>query len=108
MRTFAGIPEELGKLENAAVVIIPVPYDGTSTYGKGADKGFEALMDASENMELYDIETNSEVYEKGIFVAPAVKEDKSPELMCDARSEERRVGKECRCGWWRSQKKIKL
>ncbi|RFC53149.1 agmatinase [Brumimicrobium aurantiacum] len=84
MRTFAGIPEELGKLENAAVVIIPVPYDGTSTYGKGADIGFEALMDASENMELYDIETNTVVYEKGIFITSAVTEESSPEAMCEA------------------------
>lgn len=83
MRTFAGIPQEFAEFENAEVVIIPVPYDGTSTYGKGADKGFEAMMDAAENMELYDIETGTEVYKKGIYVAPAVKEDSSPEAMCD-------------------------
>lgn len=83
MRTFADIPEEFGEFDQAKVVIIPVPYDGTSTYGKGADKGFEAMLDASENMELYDIETNTEVYTEGIYLAPAVTEDASPESMCD-------------------------
>src|SRR5699024_863831 len=71
-----------GKLDDAAVVIIPVPYDGTSTYGKGADKGCQAMLDAAENMELYDIETNTEVYRNGIHLSSAIVEDRSPELMC--------------------------
>ena len=81
MRTFAGIPEEYGKYEDASVVVIPVPYDGTSTYGKGADKGPEAIFDAAENMELYDIETNYEVYKNGIFIAPKLFGYTSPETM---------------------------
>ncbi|PWL31459.1 MAG: agmatinase [Fluviicola sp. XM-24bin1] len=81
MRTFAGIPEEYGQYEDASVVIIPVPYDGTSTYGKGADKGPEAIFDAAENMELYDIETNNEVYKNGIFIAPTLFGHTSPETM---------------------------
>ena len=84
MRDYAGISVENGTLEKAAAVLIPVPYDGTSTYGKGADKGPDAIFDASENMEIYDIETESEVYRKGIHIAPAVTEDESPEKMCDA------------------------
>ena len=84
MRTFAGIPAEYAQEETAEVVLIPVPYDGTSTYGKGADKGPEAIFDAAENMELYDIETNSEVYKEGIYLAPEVTEDSSPEAMCEA------------------------
>jgi len=81
MRTFAGIPEEYGQYEDASVVVIPVPYDGTSTYGKGADKGPEAIFDAAENMELYDIETKSEAYKNGIFIASALYGYASPESM---------------------------
>lgn len=81
MRTFAGIPEEYGQYEDASVVVVPVPYDGTSTYGKGADKGPEAIFDAAENMELYDIETKSEVYKNGIFIAPQLFGYASPESM---------------------------
>ncbi len=83
-KTYAGIPEELAKLEQAKIVLIPVPYDGTSTWQKGADKGPEAFLDASENMELYDIETDSEVYQQGVFLADAITENSSPEAMVDA------------------------
>jgi agmatinase len=83
-RTYAGIPEEFAKLENAKIVLIPVPYDGTSTWQKGADKGPEAFLQASENMELYDIETDTEVYQQGVFLADAVTENASPEAMVDA------------------------
>ncbi len=60
-KTYAGIQEKYAKLEHAKIVLIPVPYDGTSTWQKGADKGPKAFLEASENMELYDIETDSEV-----------------------------------------------
>ena len=78
---YAGIPDKFAQLETAKVVLIPVPYDGTSTWGKGADRGPEAFLTASENMELYDIETASEVYEQGIYLAVAVIGNKSPEDM---------------------------
>ena len=81
---YAGIPDKFAQLETAKVVLIPVPYDGTSTWGKGADRGPEAFLTASENMELYDIETASEVYEQGIYLAVAVIGNKSPEDMVNA------------------------
>lgn len=81
---YAGIPDEFAQLEKAKVVLIPVPYDGTSTWGKGADKGPEAFLKASENMELYDIETDTEVYQQGVFLADFVEEDSSPEAMVAA------------------------
>ncbi|NVK51334.1 MAG: agmatinase [Flavobacteriaceae bacterium] len=83
-RNYAGIPDQYAKLETAKVVLIPVPYDGTSTWQKGADKGPEAFLNASENMELYDIETDSEVYKEGVYLAPAVTEASSPEAMVEA------------------------
>lgn len=83
-KTYAGIPEALAKLEQAKIVLIPVPYDGTSTWQKGADKGPEAFLNASENMELYDIETDTEVYKQGVYLADAVTENSSPEAMVDA------------------------
>lgn len=84
VRTYADIPEKYGELTSAKVVLIPVPYDGTSTWQKGADKGPEAFLEASENMELFDIETNSEVYKEGVFLAAPVTENSSPEAMVDA------------------------
>ncbi len=83
-KNYAGIPDQYAKLENAQIVLIPVPYDGTSTWQKGADKGPDAFLEASENMELYDIETNTEVYKQGIYLADAVTEKSSPEAMVEA------------------------
>ncbi|GGE41686.1 agmatinase [Psychroflexus planctonicus] len=80
---YAGIPDKYARLDDAQVVLIPVPYDGTSSWGKGADKGPDAFLHASENMELYDIETKSEVYKKGVYLAPAVSENSSPEKMVE-------------------------
>lgn len=81
MQTFAGIPEEFAQLEKSRVVLIPVPYDGTSTWGKGADRGPAAFLDAAENMELYDIETDSEVYKVGIHLTAPIAERSSPEAL---------------------------
>lgn len=82
--TYAGIPQKYAVLETSKIVLIPVPYDGTSTWQKGADKGPEAFLDASENMELYDIETQTEVYKQGVYLADAITENSSPEAMVDA------------------------
>lgn len=85
MRTknYAGIPDAFAQQEKAKIVLIPVPYDGTSTWGKGADKGPKAFLEASENMELYDIETRSEVYRQGVYLADAITEKNSPEAVVD-------------------------
>ncbi|MEL4308676.1 agmatinase [Joostella sp. CR20] len=81
---YAGIPEKYARLDDAQVVLIPVPYDGTSTWQKGADKGPKAFLEASENMELFDIETRSEPYKKGVYLAPPVTENSTPEKMVEA------------------------
>lgn len=80
-KTYAGIPEEYSGYKNAKVVILPVPYDGTSTWGKGADKGPQAFLDASENMEIYDLESDTEVHKHGIWLSQALNCDKNPEIM---------------------------
>lgn len=79
--TFAGIEPALADRNTAQVWLQSIPYDGTSTWGKGADRGFDAFMDAAANMELYDIETDAEVYEQGVHLLPALKDFASPEDM---------------------------
>ncbi|TLP76997.1 agmatinase [Maribacter sp. ACAM166] len=80
-KNYAGISDEFAQLEKSKIILIPVPYDGTSTWGKGSDKGPEAFLEASENMELYDIETDSEVYKQGIHLTEPITENSSPEAM---------------------------
>lgn len=79
MSTFAGIEEEFAAYDKAEILLQSIPYDGTSTWGKGADNGFQSFLEAAENMELYDIETDTEVYKRGIHMLPQINENKSPE-----------------------------
>ena len=81
MRDFGDFAPEYTDYTTASVAILPVPYDGTSTWIKGADKGPEALLEASFNLEFYDIETNTEVYRRGITTLNPVTENTSPEAM---------------------------
>ncbi len=68
----------------SGIVILPVPYDETSTYIKGADKGPAAILEASPNLEFFDVETMSEAHLHGIFTADPITEKDSPEKLTEA------------------------
>ncbi len=78
---YAGLPDPYGSEAFAKIVILPVPFDKTSTYQKGSDKGPEALIEASRNLELYDIETDSQVYLKGIHTDKPIYAETSEEML---------------------------
>lgn len=80
-RTYADIPDEYAIFEKAKVVLLPVPYDGTSTWGKGADNGPEAFLEASANMEIYDLESDTEVYRQGVWLDEPLDCESDPKLM---------------------------
>jgi len=64
---FGGIAEEeFSSFERARMLVWPISYEGTVSYGTGTGRGAEAVIDASRNMELYDEETDAEVYKLGI------------------------------------------
>jgi agmatinase len=65
-KRFGLFPDQHALKDNSRIVILPVPFDLTSTWMKGADKGPDAVFDASLYLELYDIETGTEVYTRGI------------------------------------------
>jgi len=81
---FGDLPEEYSTLKKSEVVILPVPYDATSTWIKGADYGPAAIIEASSHMELYDIETDSQVYRKGIYTAEPINVGSHPDDMVQA------------------------
>lgn len=85
---FADLPRKYSEYDQSKVVILPVPYDNTSTWMKGADLGPQAILEASAHLELYDIETDSEVYRQGICTLPPVA---CPSLPEDMIAEVRRV-----------------
>ncbi|MBN2352224.1 MAG: agmatinase [Spirochaetales bacterium] len=78
---FLGLAPEDGAPERCRYHILPVPYDGTSTWNKGADKGPAALLAASAQVEYYDIETDSEPCRHGIYTGMARLDVSSPEKM---------------------------
>ena len=66
---FLALPDaELTTLENAKVVIQQIPYEYTSSYISGSDKGPKAMVDASHFVEFYDEEIDQETY-KNIGIA---------------------------------------
>jgi agmatinase len=78
---FAGLDGLFAEWNRARIAILPVPYDKTSTWIKGADKGPLALLEASPMLELYDIETDLEVYREGIYTCRGLAAGSSPEEM---------------------------
>jgi len=70
--SFCGLPTDASAYAQAFAVILPIPFDKSSTWLKGADKGPAAIIEASHYLEFYDIETDSEVYKKGIFTAKPI------------------------------------
>lgn len=67
MEYFLDMDEQYARLENSKYVLLPVAYDGTSTFIKGADKGPQAIIDASDSIELYDVQFEMEPYTAGIY-----------------------------------------
>ncbi len=78
---FGGLEDEFLNYENSKIVVLPVPFDKTSSWIKGSDRGPKAIIEASMNMELYDLETNSEVYKNGIFTAEDILSSGSEEMI---------------------------
>jgi len=83
MEYFLDMPPRFSKVENAQYVLLSVPYDGTSTYIKGAEKGPQAIIDASDSIELYDIQTGIEAYKSGIYTDKYPYAFLSPEKMAE-------------------------
>ncbi len=68
----------------SGIIVLPVPYDETSTWIRGADKGPDAVLNASVNLEFYDVETASEAHLTGIHTVEPVFENGTPEKLVNA------------------------
>ena len=67
---FLGIPEAENALETSRVVVLPVPYERTVSYGVGTRNGPASILEASHYVELYDDELDEEVAKVGIHTLP--------------------------------------
>lgn len=84
---FLGLEGEAIALEAARVVLLPVPYDRTASYGKGTADGPRALLEASTHMELYDDELGVEPCSIGVHTAPPVSGNADPPEVMAAKVE---------------------
>lgn len=78
---FGGLQTEDSQFERSKVVILPVPYEGTSSYRVGTKEGPKAIIEASRNLELFDLELRQELYKIGIHTLPEVEPVNSPKGM---------------------------
>ena len=69
---FLGLPEKDSNFDNSRYIILPVPYDATTTYVPGTRFGPEAIINASRMVELYDEDLEIEPYKEGIYTFPPV------------------------------------
>jgi agmatinase len=72
MLNYFELEEEYSSHENSRVVIVPVPYEATTSYGKGTKNGPSAVLEASQQVELFDDELWVEPFKVGIHTAQAV------------------------------------
>jgi agmatinase len=71
---FLGLEEDHSSYKKSRVVILPVPYERTVSYGGGTGKGPSAILEASHYVEFYDEETRREVHrELGIATLQPLK-----------------------------------
>ena len=72
-RVFAGLEPAYTNIEQAKAVVLPAPYDSTSEWQAGSRHGPQAIIDASQYLELYDLDLDCDVYEVGISTLPEVR-----------------------------------
>ncbi len=66
-------------------MLVPAPYDGTASYGKGARHGPRAIIEASRHLEDFDLELGADPSALGIYTAPdVICEAEGPEAMAAA------------------------
>lgn len=72
MINFADLEGEFSNYESSKAIILPIAYEGTVTYGKGASQGPQAILKASQQLELYDEELRQDTYKIGIHTLDTV------------------------------------
>jgi agmatinase len=78
MIRFLGKENSVSKIEKASTVIIPVPLEYSTSYGKGTARGPDAILNASPYLELYDEELDFEVWKTGVLTTPTIDLNDNP------------------------------
>jgi len=70
--SFLGLEPQYREYESASYVVLPVPYDATTSYRPGARFGPAAILAASQQVETFDDELELEAFSAGIATLPPV------------------------------------
>ncbi len=76
---FLELQEDFSSLDGARFVVLPLPYDGATSWMAGARLGPRAIIEASAQMELWDEETGMEGFRQGIHTLPIVEMPLEPQ-----------------------------
>jgi agmatinase len=87
MNRFLGKENSVDSASDAKTVIIPIPFEFSTSYGKGTSLGPEKIIEASTYLEFYDEELSCETWKSGIFTAPALDVQDEP-ILCLQRIKE--------------------
>ncbi len=74
------LPQGYAAVRDAKFIVVPVPYERTTSYGKGTKNGPDAILRASSQLELWDEETGKEVWKRGIVTLASVNCSRSEKL----------------------------
>jgi agmatinase len=78
---FLGLPPEHSDRATARVLVLPIPYEATTSYVQGTAGGPAAILDASTQVELYDETSRDEPFRGGIHTLPALDTSGDPETV---------------------------
>lgn len=76
---FLGTEYSVNTVDKAAIIILPIPYEFSTSYGKGTKNGPRAIIKASPYLEFYDEQYRIEPWREGIFTAESITPDETPQ-----------------------------
>ena len=80
-KQFGAIPNAFSSADTAKAFVIPVPFEGGHPLFKGAEKGPDAVIEASTFIDLYDIHTDSDAWKVGVHTTESIKERNAEKMM---------------------------
>src|SRR3989304_1555387 len=81
-RNFLGLPSRYSNYAHSRFVVLPIPYDSTTSFQTGTREGPAAIIAASQQVELFDEELEAECHKAGVATLdPLIPNMASPEAM---------------------------
>ena len=72
-KKFIGLTNDKSDIKKCRFIVVPIPYEKTTSYGHGTKFGPKKIIEASSQIELWDEETKKENWLKGIYTSSPIK-----------------------------------